>query len=131
MGKARFTAEIVQGHKGVMAVIVPFDPRAVWDVEPVALDDRREGWLVTGTMNRAKFDGWIGLRWGRHFILLDEELARRAKAGVGDQVTVVVDSTDRAEALAVAKEQAKLTTAPSRRKRPSSKRIARRANGAR
>lgn len=126
MGKARFTAEIVQGHKGVMAVIVPFDPRVVWDAEPVALDDRREGWLVTGTMNRAKFDGWIGLRWGRHFILVDDDLARRAEAGVGDQVTVVVDSTDRPSALAVAKEQAKLTTAPSKRTRAAVKRGPRR-----
>jgi hypothetical protein len=117
MKKARFSTELVEGHGGVTVVIVPFDPAMVWDAKPVALDDRREGWLVRGTTNRAKFEGWIGLRWGRHFIILDEAQRRAAKVRVGDVVDVVVEPTASATALAIAKEQAKLTTAPRRKKR--------------
>jgi hypothetical protein len=117
MNKVGFEAPLVEGHKGVTVVIAPFSPREVWGVEPVALDARREGWLVTGTMNGAKFDGWIGFRWGRHFIILDAALRKAAKAIVGDTIEVVVKPTTSAKALAVAKEQAPLTTAPSKRKR--------------
>jgi hypothetical protein len=115
--RARFEAELIQGHGGVTAVIVPFDPREAWGVEPVALDARREGWLVRGTMNGARFEGWIGFRWGRHFIIADEALRAKAKLAVGDAVTVAVEPTASATALAVAREQAKLTTASRRRRR--------------
>ncbi len=30
MSKARFKAELIEGHRGVTVVIVPFDPEAVW-----------------------------------------------------------------------------------------------------
>ena len=115
MSKVGFTAELVEGHKGVTVVIVPFDPREVWGVEPVALDERREGWLVSGTVNGAKLDGWIGFRWGRYFIMIDPALRGVAKASVGDTLDVVVRPTTSAKALAIAKEQAKLTTAPRKR----------------
>jgi hypothetical protein len=117
MSKARFTTELVEGHKGVTVVLVPLDPTLVWDAKPVPLDDRRQGWLVTGTMNRARFDGWIGFRWGRYFIILDEDMRKRAKVAVGDTVSVVVEPTARKQALAKALEQAPLTTAPGKRKK--------------
>jgi hypothetical protein len=115
--KAKFTAELFEGHGGVHAVLVPFDPEAVWDVTAVPLDDRREGWLVKGTVNGAPFHGWIGYRWKRHFVILDAALRRAAKAKVGDTVSVVIEPTTSPRALAIALEQAKLTTAPSRRRR--------------
>jgi hypothetical protein len=62
MSKARFEAELFEGHKGVTAVIVPFDPEDVWQLKPVKLDPRRDGWLVKGTVNRTRFDGYIGYR---------------------------------------------------------------------
>lgn len=62
MKKARFKAVLIEGHKGVTAVIVPFDPQAVWKLDPTPLDARREGWLVKGTLNGAPFEGWIGKR---------------------------------------------------------------------
>jgi hypothetical protein len=116
VSKVGFAAPLVEGHKGVTVVIAPFDPREVWGVAPVALDARREGWLVTGTMNGAAFNGWIGFRWGRYFIIVDAALRKAAKVGVGDEVEVVVRSTTSAKALAVAKEQAPLTTAPGKRR---------------
>lgn len=121
MKKARFQADLVLGHNDVTAVVVPFDPREVWGAAPIAIDPRREGWLVRGTMNGARFDGWIGLRWGRFFILVDAELREAAAVAVGDAVDVVVEPAGSpaaiARAMAKAQEQAKLTTAPGRKRR--------------
>src|SRR5262245_60159652 len=114
---ARFAAPLVQGHKGITPVIVPFDPRLVWDREPVMIDARREGWLVEGTINGVPFAGWIGYRWGRHFIIVEPALRAAAGVAVGDTVDVVVVPTDSAAAMAKAVEQAPLTTAPSRKRR--------------
>lgn len=52
MPSARFVAEIVEGHKGVTVVIVPFDPEKKWRRKPVRLAGRRHGWLVRGTLVR-------------------------------------------------------------------------------
>ena len=79
MRKVEFEAELIEGHKGVTVVIVPFDPEEVWSRKPVRLDPRRDGWLVTGTANGVRFDGYIGYRWGRFFIIIDSEL-RQAPA---------------------------------------------------
>ena len=116
MKKARFTTALIEGHKGVTAVIVPFDPEAVWDSKPVALDARRRGYLVRGTINGAPFDGWIGFRWGKFFIIVEPALRRAAKTAVGELVEVVVSPTTSDKAMAKAQEQAKLTTAPGRRR---------------
>ena len=72
MAKKRITfeADVVEGHKGVHAAIVPFDPEKNFGA-PVRLHQRRHGWLVTGTLEGKKFDGFIGERWGRFFILVD------------------------------------------------------------
>jgi hypothetical protein len=110
-----FEATLFQGHKGVTAVIVPFDPRATWDREPVPLDARREGWLVAGTVNGARFEGWIGFRWGRFFLIVDAALRAAAEVAVGDALEIAIAPTDSASALAIAREQAVLTTAPRKR----------------
>ena len=60
--KMSFDAELIEGHKGVTAVIVPFDPETFWRRKPVRFDPRRDGWLVKGTINRTRFDGYIGWR---------------------------------------------------------------------
>ena len=115
-----FEANLFQGHKGVTAVIVPFDPRSTWGREPVPLDARREGWLVAGTVNGAAFEGWIGFRWGRFFLIVDAGLRAAAEVAVGDALEIAIAPTDSATALAIAKVQAQLTTAP--RKRTSAQR---------
>jgi hypothetical protein len=114
MNKERFEAELFEGHKGVTAIIVPFDPEDVWQLKPVRLDPRRDGWLVKGTVNRTRFDGYIGYRWGKFFIIVDAELRSAAKVSVGDTVSLVVEPTASANALAKAREQSKMTTAPRR-----------------
>jgi hypothetical protein len=112
MTKERFEAELFEGHKRVTAVIVPFDPEDVWQLKPVKLDPRRDGWLVKGTVNRTRFEGYIGYRWGRYFIIIDPELRSAAKVAVGDALSLVVEPTSTARALAKARELSKCTTAP-------------------
>ena len=87
-----FVAELLMGHKGA-AVIVPFDPGAVWGTQPVehGVLPWRTGHLVRGFVNGVPFEGWIGRRWGRFFLLVDEQLQRNAGAGIGDMLQVVVE----------------------------------------
>jgi hypothetical protein len=112
VARTRFEAELIEGHKGVTVVLVPFDPEAVWSRKPVRLDPRRDGWLVTGTANGARFDGYVGERWGRFFIIIDPELREAAEVAVGDTLTMVIGPTATARALARARAQSKVTTAP-------------------
>jgi hypothetical protein len=114
MTKVRFRAELVQGHKGVTAVIVPFDPEERWHLKPVKLDPRRDGWLVKGTINGTPFDGYVGFRWKRFFILVEPELRQVARIAVGDEVAVVVEPTESTKTLAKARVQSKVTTAPAK-----------------
>jgi hypothetical protein len=111
-----FEAPLIQGHKGVTAVIVPFDPREAWGREPTPLDDRRDAWLVAGKFNGVKFEGWIGYRWKRFFLIASPALRKAAKVKVGDLIEVSIAPSRSAMALTIAKEQAKLTTAPRNRR---------------
>jgi hypothetical protein len=110
--RAHFEAELVEGHKGVTVVIVPFDPEVQWSRKPIRLDARRHGWLVAGTANGARFDGFIGERWGRYFIVIEAALRAAAGVAVGDTLTLVVAPTTTRRALERARAQAQLTTAP-------------------
>jgi hypothetical protein len=112
MSKARFEAALFEGHKGVTAVLVPFDPEEVWGLKPVKLAPRRDGWLVTGTVNGTRFDAYIGFRWGRFFIIIEPELRSAAEVVVGDMLSMVVEPTTTLKALAKARKQSKVTTAP-------------------
>src|SRR5215831_9130760 len=112
MSKVRFEAELIEGHKGVTVVLVPFDPEETWSRKPLRLVGRRHGWLVTGTANGVKFNGYIGERWNRFFIIIDSGLREAAQVTVGDTLKIVVEPTSSARALAQAREQSKVTTAP-------------------
>ena len=110
--KARFEAQLFEGHKGVTAVLVPFDPQAVWRQRPVRLAGRRHGWLVTGTANGTRFDGYVGERWNRFFITLDEALRDAAGVSVGDLVSMVISPTSTRKAYLAACRQSEQTTQP-------------------
>jgi len=112
VAKARFETELIEGHKGVKVVLVPFEPEQVWSRKPVRLAGRRHGWLIKGTANRVAFDGYIGERWGRFFVILDDDVLRRAKLAVGDSVSMVIEPTSGARVLARATELSKRTTQP-------------------
>jgi hypothetical protein len=94
MRKKQFRAELLDGHKGP-AVLVPFDPATTWGTRPTRVASKiygiRPGHLVRGTMNGCRFEGWIGSRWGKFFILVDEELQQKTGAAVGDMVRVAIE----------------------------------------
>jgi hypothetical protein len=112
MGKRRFEAELIEGHKGVTVVIVPFDPEAVWSKKPMRLEGRRHGWPVRGTCEGVAFQGYVGERWGRFFVIIDRALREAAEVSVGDTLTMSVEPTETARAIAVARAQSKVTTQP-------------------
>jgi Domain of unknown function (DUF1905) len=112
MNKVQFEAELIEGHKGVTVVLVPFDPEVRWSKKPVRLEGRRHGWLVVGSANGVRFDGYIGERWNRFFIIIDSGLRDAAKVAVGDTLKVSVEPTSSARVLVRARRQSKVTTAP-------------------
>jgi hypothetical protein len=112
MRRARFEAPLFEGHKGVTAVLVPFDPVEAWRAPPVRLAGRRHGWLISGTANGARFDGYVGERWSRFFITLDEALRAAAGVTVGEVVAMVIAPTAKRKAYLAALEQCRVTTQP-------------------
>ena len=110
--RAEFDAELIQGHKGVTIVLVPFDPGEGWSQKPVRLAGRRHGWLVTGTVNDIPFDGYIGERWGRFFISIDREFREAAGIAIGDKLKIVIEPTKSHTVYDSAFEQSKVTTQP-------------------
>ena len=112
MNKVRFEAELIEGHKGVTVVLVPFDPEEKWSSKPFRLEGRRHGWPVTGSANGVRFDGYIGERWNRFFIIIDPALRDAANVAVGDTLSMSVEMTRSARVLALARTQSKVTTQP-------------------
>ena len=110
--RAAFEAELVEGHKRLTVVNVPFDPEDVWDQKPVRLAGRRHGWPVTGTVNGERFTGYVGDRWGRFFVIIPRAVREAAGVAVGDLVTVAIAPSRTAAAVAAATEQSKVTTQP-------------------
>ena len=110
--QVRFEAELIEGHKAVTVVPVPFDPEEKWSVKPVRLVGRRHGWVIAGSANGVAFDGYIGERWNRFFIIIEENVRKAAKVSVGDMLNMTVRPTSSAGALATALRQSKVTTQP-------------------
>jgi len=112
MNKVQFDAELIEGHKGVTVVLVPFDPEDRWARKPVRLEGNRHGWLVVGNVNDVRFDGYIGERWNRFFIIIDSGLRETANVAVGDTLKVSIEPTSSARVLERARIQSNVTTAP-------------------
>jgi len=112
MNRVQFEAELIEGHKGVTVVIVPFDPEEQWSMKPVRLEGRRHGWLVVGSVNGVRFDGYIGERWNRFFIIMDRDLRDAANVAIGDTLKVSIEPTASARVFERARHQSKVTTAP-------------------
>jgi hypothetical protein len=112
MHRYEFETELIEGHKGVTVVLVPFDPEERWSIKPVRLEGTRHGWLITGSVDGVRFEGYIGERWNRFFIIIDDELREAANVSVGDTLKVVVEPTSSARVFERARQQSKVTTAP-------------------
>jgi hypothetical protein len=77
----RFDAVVERGHKGC-AFVLPF--------EPGARAAPRGRWFVRGTIGRARFEGEVGLRWGRYFMCVDDESLSALGLGEGDTARVTM-----------------------------------------
>ena len=62
--------------------------------------------------NGARFDGYVGERWNRFFITIDEGLRTAARARIGSPVTMVVSPTSSRKAYLAALAQSAVTTQP-------------------
>ncbi len=129
----RFESELMMGHKNIAAVLVPFAPERVWKSRPVLVDapyarKPQEAHLVRGTIDGTPFDGWIGKRWGRRFIIVDQALRKRAGVAIGDVVEIVVAprASERRPGAPAPRGRASGTRSPSRG-RPRSSAPGRRA----
>lgn len=96
--KQRFKALLLLGHKGA-AVEVPFDPAKQWAIGARPLEPGRRGHTVRGELNGVSFGGCIVPRSRKFWMLVDEDVQRKAGVSVGDTVRVtvepLVDSDDR------------------------------------
>lgn len=84
-GKRRFRAEVFEGHKGGVAVEVPFDPVA-WG--------REATFLVQGRLGAQPFESVIAHRRGRWVLMLSDEVVRGAGVAAGEEAAIVVEPAE-------------------------------------
>ena len=90
MKKKRFKAELLSGHKEMMAVEVPFDPAVEWQIDPRPLWHGRRGHTVDVVINRVAFESAIVPRQKKFYLLVDRESQSSTGVSDGDLVTVTV-----------------------------------------
>ncbi|WP_375767967.1 DUF1905 domain-containing protein [Archangium gephyra] len=90
MRQEKFETVVGAGHKGMVFIQIPFDPSVVWDVRPRH--------FVQGRLNGSPFEGEVGFRRRKFYMLLDEALQRVAKLSPGDPVEVVMEPREPGEA---------------------------------
>jgi hypothetical protein len=83
MRQEKFATAVEAGHKGLVYIRIPFDPSVTWDV--------RTRHFVRGSLNGCSFEGEIGFRRRKFYMLLDEELQRVAELSPGDSVEVAME----------------------------------------
>jgi len=91
MKKKRFKAQLLSGHKEMMAVEVPFDPAEEWQIDPKPLWRGRRGHSVDAVINRVAFESAIVPRQKRFYLLVDTETAKSAGISSGGLVEVSVE----------------------------------------
>lgn len=89
MANARFTATLLDGHKGA-AFEVPFDPAERWSQESEHVRAGRHGHRVIGTINGVGFDSVIVPRSRRFWIEIDDDVCKRAKLEIGSAAKIDV-----------------------------------------
>jgi hypothetical protein len=83
MRQEKFETVVEAGHMGLVYIQLPFDPSVAWDVRPRH--------FVQGRVNGSPFEGEVGFRRRKFYMLLDEELQRVAKLSPGSAVEVVME----------------------------------------
>jgi hypothetical protein len=95
MRQEKFATAVEAGHKGLVYIRIPFDPSVTWDVRPRH--------FVRGSLNGCAFEGEVGFRRRKFYMLLDEELQRVAKLSPGDNVEVAMEPREPGEEEASSK----------------------------
>lgn len=90
--KERFEGELLVGHKGA-AVEVPFDPEEKWAVSPRSLWPGRRGHAVQAELNGVRFGSCIVPRSRKFWMLIDEDIQRRAGVEIGDRIRIRIRIT--------------------------------------
>ncbi len=91
-----FRTEVITGHKGTYALVVPFDPAEAWPgLAPRPMSKRDDprggrGWPVTGSIAGLPFEGFVGRRYGRSYVVLGPALREMAGLEPGDAVDVTL-----------------------------------------
>lgn len=75
MKKRKFETQVFEGHKGLIAIHLPFDPAAAWG--------KQARYFVKGTVGKCRFEGEAGFRRGFHYTLLEEGLLKAAGLSPG------------------------------------------------
>ena len=88
--KEKFKAELLQGHKGA-AVEVPFNPAELWAIDAKPLWPGRRGHTVNGELNGVSFGSCVVARSRKFWMLVNEEVQRKAGVSIGDTVRVTVE----------------------------------------
>jgi Protein of unknown function (DUF419)./Domain of unknown function (DUF1905). len=89
MADARFTAVLIEGHKGA-AFEVPFDPAKRWDMAPVSLQAGRRGHRVAGKVNGVAFESTIVPRSRKFWLQVDEALRELAKLEINSSAKIAI-----------------------------------------
>lgn len=87
MANARFTATLLDGHKGA-AFEVPFDPSEQWPVEPERLRAGRNGHRVVGTINGVGFESAVVPRSKKFWVEIDDKVRQKAKLKIGSSAKI-------------------------------------------
>jgi len=85
----RFTAVLVEGHKGA-AFEVPFDPAERWGTEPVRLRAGRLGHRVAGKVNGVAFESAVVARSKKFWLLIDDEVREQANLEIGSSAKIAI-----------------------------------------
>ena len=96
----RFTATLYRGHSD-SAVIVPFDPGTLWQLEPRRIGYRKYvGYAVRGRIAGVTFESWIWLYFHEWRMVIADAVLAKAKVEPGDAVTISVEPHAKPEQVA-------------------------------
>jgi predicted DNA-binding protein (MmcQ/YjbR family) len=89
MAEARFTATLLEGHKGA-AFEVPFDPEERWEIPPERLRAGRNGYRVAGKVNGVAFESAVVPRARKFWVEIDDDVRKKAKLEIGGSAKIAL-----------------------------------------